>query len=219
MRPKVSIMSIMSPDGGYVSPGFDVGLYYEVAGLLEADAVLIGADTALEGLAGSGDSSFTESNPAEKVSNTKLPWLFITDSMGRMSGKLAPYRNMEYVRDVVVLISESTSSQYRKYLEDNFYGFIVAGKGKCDLIAALEEISRIYGIKHLRADTVGNLGAALINSSLADEICIIYSPLLIGDASPKAFPGLKEIRVLKLISSRRARGGHYIVRYSLPTGL
>ncbi len=215
MKPKVTIFSMITLDAGYVSGLLDVDLYYEAGYALGADAVMAGADSMLEGLAGFGQAPCDETLPEEKRHDFNLPWLVITDSRARLMGKLGHYRNMEYVRDVLVLVSKATPKEYIDYLEKNSYEYYVSGDDRCDMSEALDQLNLYCHIEHIRVDAVGSLAASLLNEGLADELCVIVAPYLLQSPSLRAFDGLnKDIRLFP-VSSGPLRNGYMITTYKI----
>lgn len=218
MLPKVSILAMVAQNAGFTSPLLDVGTYYELGYSLGADAVLAGADSMLTGLSDFGEVPADESVPFEKSADGELPWLVITDSAGRMSGKLGHYRHMEYIRDCIVLVSDSSPKGYLDYLEENSYRKIIGPKGpagKVDLRHSLERLAADFGITHLRADAVGRLSSALLNEGLVDEIVMIYAPLIERTPDVTAFPGIDRDIRLSLCKLERLEGGYFFASYSI----
>jgi riboflavin biosynthesis pyrimidine reductase len=215
MKPKVSLLCMVSQDAGYISKDFDMQLYYEAGYKLGADAVIAGADTMLEGLTGFGDSPCIETGPPKKAKDPELPWLVITDSKGRMISLLGHYREMEFVRDVIVLVASSTPTEYVEYLKKYGYRYISAGRQRCDLTECLEGLRNSINIQHLRVDSVGSLATAFLNECLSDEITMIYSPIITKSPSPRAFDGLKRDIGLSLISTDTLRHGNIMATFTI----
>lgn len=215
MKPKVTILSMITQDAGYVSGLLDVDLYYEAGHTLGADAVIVGADSLLVGLEDLSQSQCDETFPKEKSHDCSLPWLVITDSRARLIDKLSYYRNMEYIRDVLVLVSKKTPQNYVNYLEKNAYLYYMSGDDRCDLASAFDHLSLHHGIKHVRVDAVGSLAASMLNDGLVDELCVINAPYLLQSPSLRAFDGLKRDVRLLLISSEPLRNGYFVTRYTV----
>jgi 2,5-diamino-6-(ribosylamino)-4(3H)-pyrimidinone 5'-phosphate reductase len=200
-------------DAGYVSGLLDVDLYYEAGYKLGAGVVMVGADSMLEGLEGFGQAPCDETRPEQKRNDCDLPWLAITDSHARLMGKLGHYRNMEYIRDVLMLVSKATPKEYVDYLEKNSYEYYVVGDDRCDLAEGLEQLYLYHQSELVRVDAVGGLAVALLNEGLADELCVIHAPYLLKSPSLKAFEGLlKDVRLFPE-STERLRNGYLLTRY------
>lgn len=216
-RPKVTILAMVAQNAGFKSPLLDVGAYYELGYKLGADAVLAGADSMLTGLSGFGDAPSDESVP-QKASDDGLPWLVITDSAGRMAGKLGHYRHMEYIRDCIVLASCSSPKQYLHYLQDNRYLTVLSPASqdaRVDLGYSLGRLASDFGISHLRVDAVGRLSSALLNAGLVDELVMLYAPLLERMPDVAAFPGIQKDIRLCLTGLERLEGGYFCAYYSV----
>ena len=213
MRPETILFCMMSADGSFISERLDIDLYYETGYALGADAVMAGADSMLTGLEGFAGKSPDESYPEDKAGDDSLPWLVISDSRGRLMGHLGHYRHMEYIRDVIVLISESTPPSYVRYLEDNRYRYVKSGAERCDLDAALEKLGGDFGIKLIRIDSVGALAGAFLEGGLADRLVFIMSPFIARTPSLRPFGGLSKDIAMELVSSEELRDGHIMATY------
>jgi 2,5-diamino-6-(ribosylamino)-4(3H)-pyrimidinone 5'-phosphate reductase len=216
MKPKIIIHTQISLDG--CSRGFeDTGIYYRVAARLGEDAVLFGADTVLA----AGEQWQLPEKEAdfvkpESAPDDHRPLAVVPDSRGRLRC-LHLFRNMPYVRDAVVFVSQSTPVSYLDYLRERNYDFIVAGDDHVDYAAALEELSSRYHCQTIRTDSGGRLTNILIEQGLADEISLVISPCLVGNSSLNAFGGLvlPEVVKLELISSEVLDGNYLSAHYNI----
>ena len=222
MLPRVILHNGISVDGRYDWFTGDVGLYYELAGRLEADAMLSGSNTVLAAFA-----STEAPEPAEEPSGgpqpnpaNKRPWLVIVDSQGRVKN-LPQLRQQPYWRDVIILCSLATPPVHLAYLAEQQVEHIVAGDDRVDLAAALVELKARYGLNRLRTDSGGILNGALLRQGLVDEVSIVLSPALVGGTSPRSFftaPDLTstgEIIPLRLVHLEQLRGGAVWLRYEV----
>lgn len=211
-------MAMVAENAGFTSPLLDVGAYYDLGYKMGADAVMAGAASMLSGLAEFGDAPADETVPMDKAADGELPWLVITDSAGRMEGKLGHYRHMEYIRDCIVLVSCLSPGSYLDYLERNSYKRVISppsSQGKVDLAFALERLYEEFSITHLRVDAVGSLSSAFLNEDLADELVMIHAPLLEKAPENTAFPGIKKDIRLSLTRLERLEGGYFCAYYTV----
>ena len=189
MLPRVIVHNMVSADGrmDWITP--DLGLYYEVAGRWEVDAILSGSETILVGL---GDLEAPEeelaSDPSQEDSATSRsgPLMVIVDSRGR----IRPWellRNQPYWRDAIALVSLATPEQYLAHLEREGVEFILAGEDRVDLQAALEALYSRHGVRTVRVDSGGTLNGVLLREGLVDEISLLIDPSLVGGTSPRSF--------------------------------
>lgn len=213
MKPYTILFCMTSADGSFVSDRFDTDLYYETGYALGADAVMTGADSMLAGLESFAGKSPDESSPRGKAGDASLPWLVVSDSKGRLFGHLGHYRHMEYIRDVIVLVSKETPASYVRYLEDNSYGYIRAGSDRCDLAEAVARLGIDFGIKLLRVDSVGALAGAFLDEGLADRMVLITSPFIARTPSIRPFGALGKDVALELVDCKALRGGHVMSTY------
>ncbi|HOA14801.1 MAG TPA: dihydrofolate reductase family protein [Bacillota bacterium] len=213
MKPYTILFCMMSADGSFISDRFDTDLYYETGYALGADAVMTGADSMLTGLESFAGRSPDESCPHEKAGDASLPWLVVSDSKGRLFGHLGHYRHMEFIRDVIVLVSQATPASYVRYLEDNSYGYIRAGFDRCDLVEAVAKLGNDFGIKILRVDSAGALAGTFLDEGLADRLVLITSPFIARTPSRRPFGALVKDVALDLVECKAQRGGHVMATY------
>ena len=135
-----------------------------------------------------------------------LPWWVIVLE-GRLKGMLHTCRRFEFCRDVIVLVSKSTTDDYKQHLQQRNYRFFVAGDRKIDLIKALELLARELGIKRILTDTGSVLGNLLINMGLVKEISVLVHPVIIGQNYYPMFAYINKITDLKLIKSETYDNG------------
>lgn len=215
MRPKVVMHTQISLDG--CIKGFeDTGIYYRLAYQFGADMVLFGTNTviaAAEQFPPEKESDFTK--PVIDPSDNR-PFAVVPDSRGRLRN-LHLFRNMPYLKDVIVLVSETTPQAYIDYLKERNYDFIVAGEDHVDYKKAFEILSDQYNCKVIRTDTGGILTNILLEQGLIDEISLIISPILVGTAMPNLFRSLslREKINLELISHTRVDDNYISLIYKV----
>jgi 2,5-diamino-6-(ribosylamino)-4(3H)-pyrimidinone 5'-phosphate reductase len=112
------------------------------------------------------------------------PRLAVVDSRGLV-------HNWEFLKKQpwwsgqVALCSESTPTEYLRYLENAGIDYIVAGQEKVDLRQALEELSARYGAGIVRTDCGGTLNGVLLRAGLVAEVSVIVNPALVGGTSAR----------------------------------
>lgn len=200
MKPKVVMHTQISLDGRI--RGFeDTGIYYRLSYRFNSDMILFGAKTvaaAAEKFPPEKEEDFFK--PADDPNDTR-PLAIVPDSRGSLRN-LHLFRNMPYLRDVIVLVSQATPQAYLDYLKERNYDFITAGDDHVDYRKAFEILSDRYNCKTIRTDTGGTLTNVLLRQGLIDEISLVISPVLVGTAVPNLFESLSlqdKIR-LELIS-------------------
>lgn len=216
MKPKVIIHTQISLDG--CIRGFeDTGIYYRLSYQLNADMVLFGSDTVLAAAEfyhpPEKESDFFKPTP---IPNDNRPLAVVPDSRGRLRN-LHLFRNMEYIKDVIVLVSQSTPDDYLDYLKERNYDYIVAGSDHADYNQALEILGSRYGCKIIRTDSGGILTNVLLEQFLVDEVSLVISPCLVGTKVPGVFRSLnlRDRIQLKLIRSEIADGDYLSLVYSV----
>ena len=215
MRPKVVMHAQISLDG-CVRGFIDTGIYYTVANRFKADMVLFGSETvytAAEHYPPETEKAFTK--PADKPDDQRLTWV-VPDSRGRLRN-LHVFRDSEYCKDIIVLVSASTPPFYLEYLRERNYDFIVAGDDHVDYAKALEVLYNRYNCRIIRTDSGGVLTNALIEQGLVDEISLIVSPCLVGTGEPHLFRSLSlpNRMPLELISCETVDEKHIFLIYKV----
>ncbi|HIJ06833.1 MAG: Bifunctional deaminase-reductase domain protein [Methanomicrobiales archaeon 53_19] len=116
MRPRVIIHSSVSLDHAIIGYDIDIGLHYGILGEYVPDALLVGSTTAAFGVKMFMDSSQPETVAGrirpELVPDDHRPIGVFVESRGILHELLHFYRQMEHIRDVVVLVSEATPEIY-----------------------------------------------------------------------------------------------------------
>jgi 2,5-diamino-6-(ribosylamino)-4(3H)-pyrimidinone 5'-phosphate reductase len=223
MLPHVIVHNMVSVDGrmDWIKP--DLGLYYEVAGRWQVDAILSGSETILAGL---GDLEAPNQDEASDLSqeDSETPrsglLMVIVDSRGRIR-RWGMLRNQPYWRDAVALISLATPEEYLSYLQSEGVEFILAGEDRVDLHAALEALYSRYGVRTVRVDSGGTLNGVLLREGLVDEVSLLIEPSLVGGTSPRSFfvaPDLsssESLIDLRLTHVEQLRDGIIWMRYDI----
>ncbi len=121
----------------------------------------------------------------------------VPDSRGRLRN-LHVFRDSEYIKDFIILVSESTPKSYLEYLSERNYDYIIAGNDHVDYAKALEILYDKYGCRIIRTDSGGILTNILIEQGLVDEISLVISPCLVGTSEPHAFRSLSLLNRMPL---------------------
>lgn len=222
MLPRVILHNGISVDGRYDWYTGDVGLYYELAGRLDTEAMMSGSNTVLTAFA-SAEAPEQVEEPAGPQQNNPAdtrPWLIIVDSQGRVKN-LGQIRRQPYWRDVIILCSLATPPAHLAYLREQQVEFIVTGEKRVNLRPALAELNARYGLKRLRIDSGGILNGALLRQGLVDEVSVVLNPFLVGGTSPRSFftaPDLTstgEVIPLRLVHLEQLRADAVWLRYEV----
>jgi 2,5-diamino-6-(ribosylamino)-4(3H)-pyrimidinone 5'-phosphate reductase len=191
MYPEVIIHNSVSLD--YAVTGFDadLGLHYGALAAFEPEATLVGSTTAKSGI-----EMFLDITQPEKEADRHRPEMrpddrrpigVFVDSRGMLKNLLHFYRNLEHIRDVVVLVSDATPKDYLDYLREREYPFIRCGTERVDLKAALRELRRQFGVSRVVSDSGTDLNSVLIREGIADTISLIVHPVVSGDREKRLF--------------------------------
>ncbi|MCW4009399.1 MAG: RibD family protein [Candidatus Bathyarchaeota archaeon] len=223
MSPRVIMFNTISADGSIKDFELDIGLHYEIADKIKADAHLIGSETAKTGV-----EMFTENVPPEepadfnkpimKKGETKPFWV-LSDSKGKLKGLLHVYRRSCYCKDVIVLVTHKTPEDYIRYLKERNYNVLVSGEETIDFRGALDYLDMSFGIRTVLTDSGGGLNSILLKEGLVDEVALLISPVVVGKGSTNLFRYLESTVNLELIRSERLRSNHLLVVYRVLTNI
>ena len=217
MFPRVIMYNTISLDGSIKDFELNIGLHYEVADKIHADAHIIGSETAKTGI-----EMFTEKIPPEeqtdftkpviKEAETRPFWV-LSDSKGKLKGLLHVYRKSCYCKDVIIIVTNKTPEDYISYLKERNYNIIVAGDESVDFHVALDKLAMYYNVKSVLTDSGGGLNSILLKEGLVDEVMLLISPVVVGKGATNLFRSLENKVNLELIRSERIRSNHLLVVY------
>jgi 2,5-diamino-6-(ribosylamino)-4(3H)-pyrimidinone 5'-phosphate reductase len=207
-------------DGSFINFDVDMGLHYQLANRLKADAHLIGSDTVRAGIELYGGET-----PLEKESDfvkpervTELPYWVIVDSKGKTKGLLHTCRSFEFCKDVIVLISQNTDVGFIDYLKRRSYDYLVCGDTQVDFEKAYKALTEKYGIRTIMVDSGPTLNGVLLERGLIDEISLLVFPVLVGKKSNKLLAqlstGTRNVN-LKLLEHENFDEGLVSLRYQV----
>jgi 2,5-diamino-6-(ribosylamino)-4(3H)-pyrimidinone 5'-phosphate reductase len=182
-------------------------LHYQIVGSFNADMHLVGSNTAEMGI-----DLFLKEIPQETKNDFKKPnnegvlWT-IPDTAGKLKGLLHIFRQSEYCKDVIVLISRKTSKEYIRYLKKRDYDYHIVGEDKCNLKQALEHLNEKYNVKIILTDTGSILSNLLLKLGLVTEISLLIHPVVVGKKAYNMFAHLEENLKLELIREKSLEKG------------
>jgi 2,5-diamino-6-(ribosylamino)-4(3H)-pyrimidinone 5'-phosphate reductase len=224
MLPKIILYNATSLDGRITGFNANIELYYEIASKWNIDAVLMGSNTVLAGFeAKSGENREDDLESIinrKKDLNDSRPFLIVPDSRGRIRIWNELFK-MPYLRDIIVLCSKNTPEEYLDFLNQRKIDFIISGENQVDLKYALRKLNSEYGIDSIRVDSGGILNGILLREGLADEICLLIHPELVGGMKSNSIfqatdiNSLKEILSLKLVYFEKLKDNIIFLKYKI----
>lgn len=220
MYPEVIIHNSVSLDHAVTGFDIDLGLHYGALLAFKPEATLVGSATAKSGIEMFHDVTQPEKESdrhrPESRPDDRRPIGVFVDSRGVLKGLLHFYRNMEHIRDVVVLVSEATPEDYLDYLREREYPFIRCGTERVDLKAALRELKERFGISRVVSDTGSDLNNVLIREGIADTVSLIVYPVVFGGRK-KLFDGVGKLVTLELKKAVPTEQGAVHLVYAVKT--
>jgi 2,5-diamino-6-(ribosylamino)-4(3H)-pyrimidinone 5'-phosphate reductase len=217
MLPKVILHNTVSLNGALSGFEADLELHYGVANKFQANGFIVGSSTILSANDSIPPEEKNDFNKIDVSYSDTRPYWIVVDSKGKLKDKLHFYRRMEYIKDVIVLISEKTPDEYLEYLSKRNYETIRTGVEYVDYKKAFEILKSTYKTEILLSDSGSTLNNILLNQALIDEVSLLISPILLSDTPNRLFNKLeltKELS-LKLIESKALDRNHIWVRYKI----
>jgi len=219
MLPRVVLHNAISLDGK--NEGFepDLGQYYGLAGSFCFDVHLAGSNTIVKQAAMLQDES-EDDKPFERDPKDTRPLLVVPDSRGRIR-RWSGLRKAGFWRDVVVLCSQATPTNYQEYLKERHIDFIIKGTERVDMGPALEELHARYGATTVLLDGGGTLNGVLLGAGLVDELSLLVHPCLVGGKTPRPFVNVPDFEAvgkpieLELGHVEKLEGGTLWLRYKV----
>jgi 2,5-diamino-6-(ribosylamino)-4(3H)-pyrimidinone 5'-phosphate reductase len=193
-RPTVIVHNAVSVDGWLDGFDPDLGLFYDIAGRFEAQAILSGSRTILAGFA-----NISDEDPVDLLHAPEpdlRPILVVVDSRGRI-GFWERIVRQPYWRSVIAVCSQSTPRSARERIEHAGVEAITCGTRRVDLARALQILNEDHGVTRVRVDSGGRLNAVLLREGLVDEVSLLIHPVIVGPAGrlplvhPGSAPGLR----------------------------
>jgi len=221
MLPEVIVHNSISLDGSLTCFEPNMELHYRIAGDYEPNAHLIGSNTIKAGieLYGEGVPPEEEKDFKKPERDKNLPYWVIPDTKGKLKGLLHTCRRFEFCRDVIVLVSETTTEEYLKHLRERNYTYHIAGKKHVDLEKTLEVLSSDYKVKRVLTDTGRILGNLLLERGFVSELSLLVHPVIVGKESYNIFANINKNIGLKLHKKEFFPRGHVWLVYRLKTKL
>jgi 2,5-diamino-6-(ribosylamino)-4(3H)-pyrimidinone 5'-phosphate reductase len=217
MPPRVIIHNTVSLDNAVFGFDIDIGLHYQVLLSYRPEAMLVGSATAKTGIEmflniDEQEEPADRHRPPQSPEDARPIGVFV-DSRGVLHGLLHFYRRLEHIRDVVVLVSGTTPEAYLAYLREREYPYIRCGEERVDLRAALQELRENFGVDTMVTDSGSGLNAALMEQRIADEISLIVTPAIAGNAPKTLFGSVQTPCDLELLSSAKLGEGRVHLHY------
>jgi len=215
--PEIILHNSISIDGSLTNFEPNMGLHYQIAAQFQPDVHLIGSNTIKKGI-----EIYEEGIPQEepkdfnKQQRSKdLPYWVIIDSNGQLNGLLHICRRYEFCKDVLVLISQKTSSTYINYLRERNYDYFIVGKEKVNLKEAFDLLSNKFQVKTILTDTGSILGNILLNNNYISKISLLIHPIIVGINSYHIFSDVNKTLRLTLVKEETFENGFVWILYKV----
>lgn len=200
MVDKLILHNSISLDGSLIQFNPNLRLHYQIAAEYRPEAHVIGSNTIKVGIDLYGDGIPPEDAQdfQKPQRDSTLPYWVIIDSQAQLLGILHKCRRFELCRDVIVLITDGTPSEYIEYLKARQYAYQVVGETHVDLPQALDVLTNKYQVQTLLADTGMILGNLLLNQGLVNELSLLIHPVIVGTQSYPIFANINSSLQLTL---------------------
>lgn len=109
-------------------------------------------------------------------------------------------------KPLICIVSEDAPAEYLKYLGRRCIYHIAVGKGRIDLVRAMDILNTKFGIERVALVGGGNINGAFLDAGLIDEISMVYGPII--DARKgmvAAFDGLPEGTAPRLFKLKKCK--------------
>lgn len=217
-RPRIVMHNSVSLDGSFVGFEVDIGQHYSIARDYWANMTLTGSRTVVKGfeIYEKDPPPEEESDLVEPEKGPGIPYWVVPDTGGITQGLLHIARRSDFCRDVILLVSETTSREFIDYLEERHYDYLVCGQDKVDLAKALDWLSEKYGVDILMVDAGPTLNRVLLEQGLVDEISLLVHPVIVGGSSDNLLNHLTDVVdgiKLELLESTDSDNGAVLLHY------
>ena len=233
MRPKIISHMVASIDGRlryqrWSKPALGINPdtldehYEETASRFKADGWMVGRQTA---------QNMSEGVPKKpKTIPSDLRRTHIADRKGRpVAVTVDPQGKVHYSADniegdhVIAILGEHVSDEYLAELREDGVSYLFAGKDGHDISAALEILTKTFGIKTLLLEGGGKINGSFLKAGLIDEISVLIYPGIDGLAGvPSIFEYVGEPdekpadgQSLRHLATETLDGGTVWIRYTV----
>ena len=201
--PDVIIHNSTSLDGSLTGFLPNMQLHYQLAGNFRPQVHLVGSNTMKTGI-----EMFEEEIPAEEEEDfvqperdDSLPYWVIIDTMGSLQGYLHINRRFEFCRDVIIMLSEKSPSDYIDHLKERNYRHHVLGEEHVDLLRMFDVLTTEYDTQTVLTDTGKTLGNILLRGGFVKQLSLLIHPVIVGKSGDNMFGELNLMSNLDLMSS------------------
>lgn len=169
-----------------------------------------------------GDLLLEDFLPEEAVARARKGWMTVTDSRGVVRWMYKEWPGEDWAGwHLLVLVTQSTPLEYLSYLRREGIPYLVVGRDRVDLPAALARLGDRFGITTVVSTGGGRLNGALLRAGVVDQIEIEVVPFATGgsktpalftapDLGPEAMPTR-----LHLSGIEQLPQGRVLLRYTV----
>lgn len=213
--PWVILHNTITLDGSNRGFEADLDVHYRVAASLKAQGYLVGSQTVLEAFPQVPKKQDHDYIPQVNPNDNRPFWV-VVDSKGKLKGLLDFFRKLEYIKEIVVLVSENTPEHYIEFLQQREYPYIVSGKDYVDYPEALIKLRQQFGMHRILTDTGTILNNKLMEAGLINSISLIVAPYILVDKGARLFSDL-QLKVnqlnLELYETQKLENNYLWLKY------
>jgi riboflavin biosynthesis pyrimidine reductase len=112
-----------------------------------------------------------------------------------------------------VVITHGSADDERRDAISTVADVLVHGVDRVDMVAALAELRRRYGLNHVLCEGGPSLFGSLQAANLVDEVCLTLSPLMAGAGSGRIISGPRGTAQRMALKHAIASDGYLLLRY------
>ncbi|WP_448002324.1 dihydrofolate reductase family protein [Agromyces bauzanensis] len=160
------------------------GALLEGSGSLVADGAV---PDALPAATEDGEILLEDFLPEDAVARAHRGWMTFADSRGRVRWLYKEWPGEDWAGwHLLVLAAERTPLEYLSYLRREGIPYLIVGRERVDLAAALDRLGDRFGITTVVSTGGARLNGALLRAGVVDEIEIEVAPWVTGGTTTPA---------------------------------
>lgn len=166
--------------------------------------------------------TFSPVPAGDYIIKTNKPMYYISiDPSGRLGWKCNTITYRETKAQVIEVLTEKVSDQYKSFLRDLAIPYIIAGESNVDPVLAVEKLSNYFHMETIMLGGGGVLNWSFIQAGMCDELSVVMTPVADGSSDkPSLFDSREGLSsttpvVFDLINCQVEQDGTIWLRYAV----